>query len=143
MNAPAPRPAGLSDPSAERGASLRRLRWRARRGLLENDLLIGRYLDARGRSVGPAEADALGRLLELPDQVLLELLLGREEPGGELDTPAVREVLSALRAVRLQPRGCVRSSPSALPLLPDGEGEVCAQNDCPPFCDARYRPAGA
>ncbi|HLJ74461.1 MAG TPA: succinate dehydrogenase assembly factor 2, partial [Thermoanaerobaculia bacterium] len=29
-------------------ARLRRIRWRCRRGMLENDLVLSRFLDARG-----------------------------------------------------------------------------------------------
>ena len=42
---------------------LRRLRWRARRGLLENDLLIGRFLDCHGRTLDAAQNRALLKLL--------------------------------------------------------------------------------
>jgi antitoxin CptB len=86
-----------------RAAALRRLRWRARRGLLENDLLIGRFLDQQGDALKPAQVDALAHLLDLSETELFELLLGRREPAGALDSSAVRDVLVRLRAVRLQP----------------------------------------
>ena len=76
--------------------ALRRLRWRARRGLLENDLLIARFLDREADTLDASDVDALGRLLELPDPVLFELLLGRQAPSGELDLPAVRNMLARL-----------------------------------------------
>jgi antitoxin CptB len=84
--------------------ALRRLRWRARRGLLENDLLIERFLDQQGQALSPSEADALMRLLELSEAELFDLLLGWREPAGALDDPAVRQVLLRLRAVRLEPQ---------------------------------------
>jgi len=77
-------------------ARLRRLRWRARRGLLENDLLIGRFLDRQAHTLDASDIDALGRLLDLPDPVLFELLLGRLAPAGELDVPVVRNMLVRL-----------------------------------------------
>jgi antitoxin CptB len=76
--------------------ALRRLRWRARRGLLENDLLIGRFLEQQADALNAAEVDALARLLDLSDAELLELLLGRRQPAGELDLPAVRDLLIRL-----------------------------------------------
>jgi antitoxin CptB len=76
----------------------RRLRWRARRGLLENDLLITRFLDRRQDELGSADVLALEALLDLPDNELLDLMLARKEPAGELDDAAVRAVLHALRA---------------------------------------------
>src|SRR6267154_520178 len=60
--------------------ALRRLRWRARRGLLENDLLIGRFLDQQGDALKPADADALARLLDLSEAELFDLLLGHWQP---------------------------------------------------------------
>jgi antitoxin CptB len=79
-----------------RRETLRRLRWRGRRGLLENDLLIQRFLDREGDALNAADVQALGRLLELPDPVLFELLLGRQPPAGELDAPAIRNMLGRL-----------------------------------------------
>ena len=76
----------------------RRLRWRARRGLLENDLIIGRFLDRHERELDQAQAAALLALLELPDNELLDLLLARSEPRAGLDDEQVRVVLARLRA---------------------------------------------
>ncbi len=74
-----------------------RLRWRARRGLLENDLVLTRFLDAHETNLSDEEVDAFSRLLELPDSELMEFLLARKEPTGELDLPHVRALLSKLR----------------------------------------------
>ncbi|MGE5161293.1 MAG: succinate dehydrogenase assembly factor 2 [Betaproteobacteria bacterium] len=84
--------------SAPEPAELRRLRWRARRGLLENDLLIGRFLDRHGRNLDAAQNQVLLKLLELSDSELLDLLLGRTEPVPPLDGPEVRTVLDRMRA---------------------------------------------
>jgi antitoxin CptB len=94
----------------DRAEAMRRLRWRARRGLLENDLLIERFLDQQGDALEPAQLDALAHLLDCSEAELFDLLLGRREPAGALDGPAVREVLQRLRSVRLQPLG-PRTSP--------------------------------
>lgn len=74
-----------------------RLRWRARRGLLENDLLITRFLDANEQDLTDADVLGLMRLFELGDNDLLDLLLGRTEPSEPLDCPEVRGVLARLR----------------------------------------------
>ena len=76
----------------------RRLRWRARRGLLENDIIITRYLDRQESGLTAADVVALETLLDLPDNELLDLLLARKEPAGRLDNNAVRTVLDGLRA---------------------------------------------
>ena len=77
--------------------ALNRLKWRCRRGLLENDILIERYFNRHGSCITQRQADGLSVLMELPDNDLLDLLLARREPTGELDRPAVREVLAQMR----------------------------------------------
>jgi antitoxin CptB len=79
----------------ERGLS--KLRWRCRRGLLENDLLIARFFERHAAGLTVAQADALGELMELADNDLLDLLLRRKDPQGELDRAEVRKVLEMLR----------------------------------------------
>jgi antitoxin CptB len=75
----------------------RRLRWRARRGLLENDLIVSRFLNREGDVLDATEVLALEALLDLPDNELLDLLLARKEPQGALDNNAVRNLLRRLR----------------------------------------------
>jgi antitoxin CptB len=72
-----------------------RLRWRCRRGMLENDLILTRFLDARGDAITETEVAALDRLLELSDNELWDLLSGRQEPADA----AVAPLLERLRAV--------------------------------------------
>jgi antitoxin CptB len=74
-----------------------RLRWRSRRGLLENDLILTRFLDVSECSMTDEEVDAFTRLLELPDNDLMNLLLEGKEPEGELDLPHVHAILYRLR----------------------------------------------
>ncbi len=73
---------------------LDRLRWRCRRGMLENDLILTRFLDARGDAISEPEIVGLYRLLDLSDNELWDLLSGRQEP----DDAAVAPLLRALRA---------------------------------------------
>jgi antitoxin CptB len=77
---------------------LSRLRWRCRRGLLENDLFVERYFSAVGGALTQREARGLQALMDLPDNDLLDLLLARRDLEGELDSPEVREVLASMRA---------------------------------------------
>ena len=74
-----------------------RLRWRSRRGLLENDLILTRFLDAHEIELTDDEVDALTQLLDLSDNDLLDLLLGRTEPADALAVPNVSALLSKLR----------------------------------------------
>ena len=74
-----------------------RLRWRSRRGLLENDLILSRFLDAHELSLTDDDVDAFTRLMELPDNDLMGLLLGQNEPVDELNQTHVHALLSRLR----------------------------------------------
>ncbi|CAM4103115.1 FAD assembly factor SdhE [Bordetella tumbae] len=74
-----------------------RLRWRARRGLLENDLIITRYLDAYETQLTDEDVGALTQLFEMGDNDLLDLLLARKELEGALDTPRLRTIVAKMR----------------------------------------------
>ena len=77
--------------------ALSKLRWRCRRGLLENDLFIEKFFTRQQSCVTPAQARGLTQLMDLSDNDLLDLLLRRTEPQSELDTPEVQEVLKLMR----------------------------------------------
>ena len=77
--------------------SLSKLKWRCRRGLLENDLFIERFFTRHEAALNRRQAAALNSLMDLPDNDLLDLLLRRRGPSGEMDTGDVREVLEMLR----------------------------------------------
>ena len=76
---------------------LSRLRWRCRRGLLENDLFVERFFRHHEETLTTRQAAGLMALMDLPDNDLLDLLLGRKEPQGETDRPEVHEVLAQMR----------------------------------------------
>jgi antitoxin CptB len=78
-----------------------RLRWRARRGLLENDLIFTRFLDVYEEKLTDDQIAALAIIFELGDNQLLDLLLGRVEPTGKLNNPAVLELLQQIKTLRL------------------------------------------
>jgi len=77
--------------------SLSKLRWRCRRGLLENDLFVERFFIHHEETITTRQAAGLQALMDLADNDLLDLLLGRKEPQDEVDTPEVREVLALMR----------------------------------------------
>ncbi|ODU96981.1 MAG: hypothetical protein ABT20_18815 [Rubrivivax sp. SCN 70-15] len=83
--------------------SLSKLRWRCRRGLLENDLFVERFFRRHEETITTGQAAGLQALMDLPDNDLLDLLLARKEPDGGLDTPDVREVLSLMRQPTARP----------------------------------------
>ena len=87
----------------ERGMS--KLRWRCRRGLLENDLLIEKFFLRYQATLSVRQAKGLDDLMDLSDNDLLDLLLRRKEPEqlsefparASASTPEALEVLSMLR----------------------------------------------
>ena len=76
---------------------LKRLRWRCRRGLLENDLVLERFLELYGAQLTEEQAEAFGRLLDFGDNELWDLVTRRSEPADP-DLVGVVELL----------RGCWR-----------------------------------
>ncbi|MEO8859704.1 MAG: succinate dehydrogenase assembly factor 2 [Burkholderiaceae bacterium] len=82
---------------------LSRLRWRCRRGLLENDLFLERFLRQHGASLTGKRARSLNQLLELSDNDLLDLLLGKRtlaQVDSKLDQDDVSEILGMLKENR-------------------------------------------
>lgn len=77
--------------------SLSKLRWRCRRGLLENDLFIERFFEKYQSTLTVAQARALNELMDLADNDLLDLLLRRKELPADTSVNGVREVLEMLR----------------------------------------------
>ena len=74
------------------------LRWRSRRGLVENDIFIEQFFHTYGASLNVRQGHGLTILMNLADNDLLDLLLNRKEPTGDLDKPEVHEVLGMLRS---------------------------------------------
>ncbi len=87
-------------PLSER--SLSKLRWRCRRGLLENDLFIERFFRHHEETITTRQAAGLMTLMDLADNDLLDLLLGRTEPQGELDRPELHALLALMRRPPLE-----------------------------------------
>ena len=77
--------------------SLSRLKWRCRRGLLENDLFIERFFRQHEETLTTRLAVGLTALMDLADNDLLDLLLARKEPEGLVDQAPVHEVLALMR----------------------------------------------
>ena len=73
------------------------LRWRSRRGLVENDLYIENFFASYGSQLTRRHAIGLSALMDLADNDLMDLFLRRKELEGALDTPEVREVLQMVR----------------------------------------------
>ncbi|CAN5530263.1 succinate dehydrogenase assembly factor 2 [soil metagenome] len=78
--------------------ALSKLKWRCRRGLLENDLFIARFFERHESGLTVRQAEAMGTLMDLSDHDLLDLLLQRKEPEPE---QAGADVVDLLRLMRV------------------------------------------
>ena len=88
---------GLAGDQLLNERALSKLRWRSRRGLLENDLFIQKFFNLYESQLTVANARGLYALMDLSDNDLLDLLLKRKElPDTETQEEAL-EVLSMLR----------------------------------------------
>jgi antitoxin CptB len=89
--------------SSDIAAQRRRLRWRARRGLLENDILLTRFLDRYEARLTDPQVLGLDVLLDLTDNDLLDVLL--ERPNSLSLSPEAVAVAAIIRdlAPNLQP----------------------------------------
>jgi len=83
-------------PLGERALS--KLRWRCRRGLLENDLFIERFFNRYAPQMTVGQARGLYVLMDLSDNDLMDLFMKRKPLGAEIESEEVSEVLSLLMA---------------------------------------------
>lgn len=58
------------------------LKWRCRRGMLELDMLLNRYLDINYSTMTEKQGAVFSEVLEYPDQVLFDLLLGNMQSSN-------------------------------------------------------------
>jgi antitoxin CptB len=82
-------------PLGERGLS--KLRWRSRRGLLENDLFIERFFERHESRLTVGHARGMYELMDLSDNDLMDLLLRRKEHPEKSLSDDASQVLEMLR----------------------------------------------
>ena len=103
---------GAGEPIGDAG--LNRLRWRCRRGLLENDLFIQKFFQRHGNNLTVGNARAMYEIMRLTDNDLLDILLGRttksvdnlinnhqeldiETEEANAEKPEIQEVINLLK----------------------------------------------
>lgn len=65
---------------AVKDEAISRLRWACRRGMLELDVLLGKFLEQAYPSLSPEEKKSFENLLDSQDTDLIAWLLGYEKP---------------------------------------------------------------
>jgi antitoxin CptB len=74
---------------------LERVRWRSRRGLLELDIVLGRFIDQHYAQLDEAGQQAFETLLDMPDNPLWDMIAGRQE-ATHSDQQVVLEKIRAV-----------------------------------------------
>ena len=72
---------------------MQRLKWRSRRGLLELDIVLARFWADCGEELDELDAGPLATLLAMPDNDLLDLVMGRRT----CPDPALQPLLQRLK----------------------------------------------
>jgi antitoxin CptB len=75
-----------------KGVAVERLKWKSRRGLLELDIVLERFWAGAGDEMNESDAAMLERLLALPDNDLLDLVMGRAETKETHLQPMLRRL---------------------------------------------------
>ena len=82
-------------------AELYRLKSDARRGLLENDLILQRFFERYGTQLSVEDGRVLSLLLALDDNDLMDLLIGRKDSvvtmEKEMQSDSFKAILQRLR----------------------------------------------
>ena len=68
------------------------LKWRCRRGMLELDILLNSYLDKNYNTMSKQQGDIFSEVLDYPDQVLFDLLLGNMQSSDARVNRLVSEI---------------------------------------------------
>jgi antitoxin CptB len=79
------------------GKGLNRMRWAARRGMLELDLILGPFVEQCYEDLSEPDKQLLERLMLSEDQDLFSWFLQRVEPGDEELQAIVEQILSFTR----------------------------------------------
>ena len=73
------------------------MRWAARRGMLELDLVLEPFVRIQYEKLGEADRERFGRLMECEDQDLFTWLLQRGQPDEEELVEIVSQILEFTR----------------------------------------------
>lgn len=72
-----------------------RLIWQSRRGMLELDIILGRFIEAKLDELDPEQLDMFDELLHCTDPEVFSWLMGSEYPNEK----RLMEIVDCIRAV--------------------------------------------
>ncbi len=73
--------------------SIEKIKWRCRRGMLELDLILGRFVDNHYEGLSEKSKEEFKQLLEIEDTELFAWLLGHQKP----QTPEFDNILQMVQ----------------------------------------------
>jgi antitoxin CptB len=85
----------VDDSEQVRARKSDRIRWHARRGLLENDLILTKFLDAQLATMEATEMALLEELLLWGDNDLLDVLMERKQCNDLRLRPLIERIKAA------------------------------------------------
>lgn len=86
--------------------SASQLHWRCRRGMLELDLLLNTFVEMQYSHLSREDTALFLSLLEYPDQVLLDLLLGKMESSDAM----VSDLAARIRRTWFDKFNCAKTT---------------------------------
>ena len=75
---------------------LERLRWRCRRGLLELDIVLGRFIEQHYVNLDKAQQAEFDLLLDMPDPALWDMIVNTRHSPPQSERCAVLELLQTV-----------------------------------------------
>ena len=83
-------------PTGERmNKSIKRIRWRSRRGLLELDIVLGRFIEAQYAQLDETGRQVFEALLDMPDNPLWDMIAGRAEAASSEQQALLERIRAA------------------------------------------------
>jgi len=86
----------MDTPDAQKPEQLRRLTWACRRGMRELDLLLAAFLERGYRHLSVTEQRIFEDLLECPDPLLYDYLMGRLPPADPITAHVIQQIQRSL-----------------------------------------------
>jgi antitoxin CptB len=72
---------------------MRRLRWQCRRGMLELDLLLSRFLETGYPRLSASQREDFARFLAMPDAELIAWIAGTDDPPDKAMQDLLKNIL--------------------------------------------------
>lgn len=74
---------------------LQRMRWRCRRGLLELDIVLGRFVERYYNRLSEKERQIFEEFLDMPDNPLWDMIAGRQDAVSEEQAALLEKINAA------------------------------------------------